>query len=148
MLKNRRMDPISLSLGALAASFVAKAVEHAGERAVDDTASVLGHLKDWLHERFSGPDTTADRMALERVEDAPDSPARLRDLAAVIDERAARDSTFGDALEALVKQAEHSGVDIGSVSQAAWGDQNVQAAGITESSISVTYGQPPTSPES
>lgn len=141
------MDPISLSLGALAASFVAKAVEHAGERTTDSAASVLGRLKDWLNERFSSSDNAVASTALQRVEDAPDSPSRLRDLAAVIDERAVNEPAFRGELEALVEDARRNGVDIGSISQVAWGNQNVQAAGITHSDISVTYAQPPTPPE-
>lgn len=137
------MDPISLSLGALAASFIAKAVEHAGERSADGASSALGQLVSFLRKRFSDGDAGS---ALARVEDAPDSPSRLRDLAAVIDEQAVRDEAFRDELGVLVEQARTAGVDIGSISQTAWGNQNVQAAGITDSDITVTYGQPPTTP--
>jgi hypothetical protein len=79
--------------------------------------------------RSATPDPLGSRA---RVEDAPDSPARLRELAAAIAALAQRDEEFRTELERLIGEARQAGVDVG-VSQTATGDQNVQAAGLVDS---------------
>ena len=140
------MEPVSLTLGAIVAALVAKAMDKSAERAVEGGAGVLGRLLGWLRDRFSGDKDEAGARALARVEDAPDSPSRVRELAGVLDERTGADGEFRAALEALVAEARSAGVDVGSITQTAWGNQNVQNAGVVDSEIHVTYGQPPPSP--
>lgn len=140
------MEPVSLTLGAIAAALVAKAADKAAERAVEGGETVLERLVGWLRQRFSGEEQREAQTALAHVEQVPDSPSRLGALAEVIDRRAGADAEFRSELEALVKEAQAGGVDIGSIAQTAWGDQNVQIAGVEGSSINLTYGQRPSSP--
>lgn len=135
------VEPVSLTLGMVVASLVAKAMDRTDE-AVDGGAGVLHRLVGWLREQLGGRDDSG-KSALARVEDAPDSPSRLRELAAVVDERASADGEFRTGLEALVAEARSKGVSVGPITQTAWGNQNVQNAGVTDAEITVTYGQPP-----
>lgn len=137
------MEPVSLTLGAIAAALVAKATDKATERAVEGGEGALARLVGWLRRRFSDDDQHDDaHTALTRLEEVPDSPSRLQALAGVIDGRAEADPGFRAELEALVKQAHAAGMDVGTIVQTAWGDQNVQIGGVQGSSITVTQ-QPP-----
>jgi hypothetical protein len=136
------MEPVSLTLGAIAAALVAKAADKTAERAVEGSAGVLKRFVGWLRERFSADAEQEGAAALARVEDAPDSPSRLRELAEVLDRRAHADAGFGSELKSLVDETQASGVDVGSIVQTAWGNQNVQTAGVVGSEITVNYGQP------
>lgn len=135
------MEPVSLTLGAIAAALVAKAADKTAERAVEGGAGVLRRLVAWLRERFSADQEGA--AALAWVEGAPDSASRLRELAEVLDRRAHADSGFRAELKSLVDETEADGVDVASVVQTVWGNQNVQTAGVVGSVVTVTYGQPP-----
>lgn len=137
------VEPVSLTLGAIVAALVAKTADKTAERAVEGGAGVLGRLVGWLRERLSGTDEPEGATALARVEDVPDSPSRLRELADALDRRASADPAFGSELKSFVEEAQAGGVDVGSIAQTAWGDQNVQSAGVVDSHITVTYGQPP-----
>ena len=137
------MEPVSLTLGAVVAALVAKAADKAADRAVEGGQGALGRLVSWLRQRFSGDDEPEATTALSHVEDVPDSPSRLTALAEVIDRRAAVDAGFRSELETLVDRAQAGGVDVGSIVQTAWGDRNVQSAGVVGSEIHITYGQPP-----
>lgn len=141
------VEPVSLTLGAVVAALVAKAAEKAGERAVESGAGVLSRLVGRLRQRFTGDGDAAATNALDQVEDAPDSPSRLKLLTEVVDRRAAADADFRSELETLVHEARAEGVDVGSITQTVWGDQNVQVAGIVGSDVNVTYGHPPPAPE-
>ena len=137
------VEPVSLTLGAIAAALVAKATEKTAEAAVDGGAGALSGIVAWLRKRFSGPEDNQGATALPRIEDAPDSPSRLRELAKVVDRRADAEPSFRSELAALVEEARSGGVDMGSIVQTAWGHQNVQNAGVVDSEVTVTYGQPP-----
>jgi hypothetical protein len=134
------VDPVSLSLGAVVAALVVKAAERVGERAAEGAAGGLGRLVGWLRARLSGSES--DAAALARVEEVPDSPSRVKELAAAID-RLAADPQFRSELQAMVEESREAGVDVESVSQSVWGNQNVQVAGVSDSEIRVNYGQPP-----
>ena len=71
------VEPVSLTLGAIAAALVAKATEKTAEAAVDGGAGALSGIVAWLRKRFSGPEDNQGATALARIEDAPDSPSRL-----------------------------------------------------------------------
>ena len=139
------VEPVSLTLGMVVAALVAKAMDKTAEQAVEGGAAVLGRLVSWLRERL-GAGGESGGVVLARVEDAPDSPSRVRELAGVVDARAADDDEFRVGLEALVAEARAGGVDVGSITQTLWGNQNVQSAVVTDSEITVTYGQPPAPP--
>ena len=82
--KDALMDPIS---GALVAGMFGAALEKAGEAAVnhltddaiDAGQGALGRLVAWVRRKFSGT------KELERVEDAPDSPSRVKALGDAIE---------------------------------------------------------------
>lgn len=100
-------------------------------------AAVLGRLADKVRRRFREQGTDKEQAALARVEDPPASPRHLEALAAAIDRQAGNDAGWREELEALVKEAGEGGVEVGSVVQSAWGDHNVQIAGVTGSTISI-----------
>jgi hypothetical protein len=60
-----------------------------------------------------------------------------------VDRAAEADPVLRSGLESLVSEARSAGVDVESISQVAWGSQNVQAAGPVDSPVNVTYGSPP-----
>src|SRR6478609_1291812 len=93
-------------------------MDRAGGAAVDAGAGVLSRLAGWLRARLRGGPGAVDRVA-----DAPDSPSRMKELAAQIDSQAA--------------------ADVPAITQTAWGNQNVQIADTTGSSVSVSYGDKP-----
>jgi hypothetical protein len=134
------VEPVTL--GVIVAALVAKALDRAEDRVLEDGQGVLRNLVGTLRERFSRADDQAASMALERVADAPDSPTRVRELAELLDERAG-DPEFRGELQALAEQARTAGVDVGSIIQAVMGDQNVQAAGLVDSEVNVTFGARP-----
>jgi predicted metallo-beta-lactamase superfamily hydrolase len=136
------MEPVSWTLGAIVAALVAKSVDQAAERVVSGAAEALHRVTSWLRERFSGEKDEAGARALARVADAPDSPSRARELAEVIDQRSASDPEFRTSLEALVTEARKAGVQVGSITQVARGNQNVQNAAIADSEIHISYGPP------
>lgn len=140
------VEPVSLTLGAIVAALVARAAERAADDAVEGGESVLRRLVAALRARFSGAADRAAGDALARVQEVPDSPSRVRALGAVIDERVEGDAGLRSELEALVAQARGAGVDVERISQVAWGDQNVQAAGLVDSEVNVSYGSPPPAP--
>src|SRR4051812_113523 len=133
-MENARMvEPVSLSLGAIVAALVAKAVGRAADDAVEGCESMLRRLVAALRERFAGAGDEPAREALTRVQEAPDSPSRVEALAREIDQRAQTDRELRSELEALVAQARRGGVNVEQISQSAWGDQNAQAAGLVDS---------------
>lgn len=137
------MDPVSLSLGVVAAALVSKAAERAGEHASDAGASGLRQFTDWLRGRVAGREV--ETVALDRVEDAPDSASRVQVLSAALDQRAEEDRTFRDELSGAIEQARQDGVEVKSIAQTAIGNQNVQVADV-QGAVSVTYGDRPPSP--
>lgn len=127
------VEPVSLSLGVVVAGFLTKAFEGAGGKVGGAVAEGLGRLLGAVRERLGGDAGTA----LARAEEAPDSPSRLRALAGAVDAEVARDAGFGTELEELVAALERAGLPRESVVQQAWGDGNVQIAGVQGSSIDI-----------
>jgi hypothetical protein len=122
------------SIGVIAAALYAKAFDRA-EDGVDATTRALSKLVAWIRGKFTGDAS----VTVARVADAPDSPKRLTALAAAIDQQAQSDEGFRSELRALVHDAERAGVDVASVTQQAWGNQNVQVANHSGADIRVTY---------
>ena len=137
------VDPVSL--GAITTGLIVKAVDRAEDDALDAGSGALRRLLGFLREWFSGDEDAPASTALARVEDAPDSPSRLRELAAVIAAPAQRDEEFRTELERLIGEARQAGIELG-ISQTATGNQNVQAAGLIESEVHINYGPPPPAP--
>ena len=136
------MDPVSLTLGGVVAGLVAKAVDATGDRLVGGAVAVVGRLVSRLRARFGDVSDEAGAAALAGVEEVPDSPSRVGVLAEAVD-RLAADPGFRAELEALVSDARDAGVDVGAITQTAWGDRNVQIGGVSDSQIDVNYGTSP-----
>jgi len=130
------MDPVTIGLGLVAASLVAKALIRAEDAVVDAGASAVSRLIAWLKERFSGEDATV----LSRLEEAPDSPAREKALAETIAVHADADLDFAAELEKLLTAVENAGGEVWQASQSATGDQNVQIANVKGARVEVTRG--------
>ena len=138
------MEPVSLTVGAMVAALLTKAAEKGGENLADAAKAAVGRLVGWLRDRFKQTGDEEGSQVLAWAEGAPDSPSRLRDLASVVDRRAAADPEFKSQLQRLVDDAkQQKGLQVGSITQSASGDKNVQNAGIQGSSISVSYGTAP-----
>ncbi len=137
------MEPVSLTVGAIVAALVAKAAEAAGDEAGRGVAGGVRRVAAWLRARFAEDADEAGVAVLERLEEAPDSPSRVRALAAYVDERSGRDEAFRNEVEARIAEAQREGVDVHGVSQVAYGEQNVQVADVTGSSISISHRADP-----
>jgi hypothetical protein len=138
------VEPVSLTVGAVVAALVMKAAEKGGEELAEGASSVVGRVVGWLRARFSRTVDSEASSALAKVEEVPDSPSRAKALAEVLDSRAEADPEFRVELERLVEEAKASGVDVKSITQTAFGDQNVQVADVQDSSVKVSYdGTPP-----
>lgn len=124
---------------------VAKAVDVGGDRLVASAASAVGRLVERLRARFRDEADDAGAAALVHVEEVPDSPSRLKALAESVD-RLAQDAEFRAELEGLVAAAEDAGVRVDTITQVAWGDQNVQIGGVSGSRIDVRSGDAPRHP--
>jgi hypothetical protein len=137
------MDPVTLTLGGVAAALIAKAVDKTGDKTADAGWAVIGRLVGRIRRHFREHGDAADRAALARVEDPPASAKHLETLAAAIDRHAGSDPNLGAELQGLVDEAGKAGVDVGSIVQSAWGDHNIQIAGVSGSTISINPSPPP-----
>jgi hypothetical protein len=125
---------IELALGAAAAALFAKALDRAGEKAVDQGEGALRRLVELVRGRLSSEEK--DSKALEKVEDAPDSPSRVEALAQLLDERTKDDRDFRRELKALVEEAE---VNVGDIAQATYGPQS-PVFGVVSGKVDLTFG--------
>jgi hypothetical protein len=141
------VEPVSLTVGALVAALLTKAAEKGGENLAVAAKAAVGRLVEWLRDRFTQTGDEEGSQALAWAEGAPDSPSRARALAEVVDRRAAADPEFRSQVQELVDHAkQQQGLQVGSITQSAVGDQNVQAAGNQDTSVTVSYGTPPPPP--
>ena len=99
------MEPVSMTLGAIAAAVFAKAQERAAERTVEGSETVLRRIVSRLKASCSAARDEAASSALELVERAPDSPLSVHALANALDDRAASDAEFRAELVAIVEDA-------------------------------------------
>jgi hypothetical protein len=137
------MDPVTLTVGGVAAALIAKAVDKTGDKTADAGWAVVGQLVGRIRRHFREHGDDADQAALAGVEDAPDSRKRIEVLAAAIDRHTGSDPKLGADLRALVEEAGKSNIDVRSIVQSAWGDHNVQIAGVSGSTITITGSPPP-----
>jgi hypothetical protein len=131
---------IELALGAAVAALIAKALDRAGEKAVDQGEGAVRRLVELVRGRLSETDDEEGTKALERVEDAPDSPSRVEALARLLGERAKDNPELRRELAALVEEAEGSGIDVGGIVQATYGDQSPQLGVVSNSEVKISYG--------
>jgi hypothetical protein len=134
---------VSLTVGAVVAALVLKGAEKTGEKVTEAGLAAIGKLVDRVRGRFRDRGDGAAGAALERVEDPPAGPTQLAALAAAVNRHAGEDAAFADELRRLVREAEAAGVEVQNVAQVAWGTQIVQNQDVKDSSITVTFGQPP-----
>jgi hypothetical protein len=132
------VDPVTLTLGGIVAGLIAKVLDKGEDKAADQGWAVLGRLVGAVRRRFKEHGSHQDNEALAGVEDTPDSPRRLQTLASAIDRHAGGDQAWRDEVQTLVEEAKLGGVDVGSLTQSAWGDHNVQIGGVSGSSIAIT----------
>ena len=138
------VEPVSLTVGALVATLLTKAAEKSWENLADTAMAAVTRVVGWLKNRFTQTTDEEGSQALAWAEGAPDSPSRLRALAEVVDRRAEADPEFKSQLQRLVDDAkQQQGLQVGSITQSASGDKNVQNARIQGSSINVSHGTPP-----
>src|SRR5437870_189444 len=123
------MNPVTLTLGGVAAGLIAKAVDRTGDKTADAGWSVVGRLVGKVRRHFREHGDDADRAALARVEDPPASPKHLEVLAAAIDRHAGSEPELGAELRRLVDEVTKANLDVGSIVQSAWGNHNVQIVG-------------------
>lgn len=132
------VDPVSLSLGVIAANLVAQAAERATEKTadavVDASGTALQRVVGWVRSRFGG------RTELVKVEEVPDSGRLKEQLGAVIDAELVDDEAARSQLQALVDAVqEHQP----RVFQNAVGHHIVQGS---NSTINVNWGAPESGP--
>jgi hypothetical protein len=126
-------------LGLIAAALIAKALDRTEDAVVDAGDSAIKRLFGLIRSRLTnGPDLPSG-TTLARLEEAPDSPSRVRALAEAIDELAARDEGFKAELQGAIDEADRAGLQINQLTQSALGDANIQIAGVKDSTISVKH---------
>lgn len=115
------VDPVSISLGVVAASLLAKIVEKGIDKAADGAVDAAGGLLAWLRSHLSSSNE------LEKVVEVPDSPSRVATLGEVIDAEIVDDDDLTE-LRRLVDgvKKEHPGVY-----QSAVGHHIIQASNST-----------------
>lgn len=134
------VEPVSLSLGAIVAALIARASDKVADDAVEAGEGALSKLVAAVRRRFSRERDEPAAEALAKVEDVPDSPRLVKALADVVDDRAQKDGDLRAELEQLVAEARGAGVKVDSITQSAFGNQNVQIAGVSDSQINVSHG--------
>lgn len=116
------MEPVSITLGAVAAAVFARAQDRLAEGAVEGGEGVARRLAAWLRKRFSDQEPAC--RALERVEQAPGSRSGVDVLAQVIDGRARGDEEFRAELAEFVEAARRDPVAASFVTEV-YGDAQV-----------------------
>jgi hypothetical protein len=138
------VEPVSLTVGAVVAALLTKAAEKGGEDLADAAKAAVSRVVGWLRDRFTRTGDEEGSQALAWAEGAPDSPSRMSALADLVDRRAEADPEFKSQLQQLVDDAKQQhGLQVGSIAQSAVGNQNVQAAGNQDTSVTVSYGSAP-----
>ena len=131
---------IEVTLGVLAAALVAKALDRAQGKAVDQGEGALKRLVELVRGRLSGAGDKEGSKALERVEEVPDSKSRIEALALLLEKQVDDEPEFRRELKALVEEAEGAGVDVKSIVQVTYRGQSPQFANVSDSEINISYG--------
>jgi len=135
------MDP--LTLGVVVAALVTGAANKAGENLADAANNAVGRLVGWLRDWFARDGDQPAAQALATAQEYYDSDRARQQLAAVLGAHAAADAGFKADLERLVADAQQHGADVTTITQTVWGNQNVQNADITGSTITTNVGGQP-----
>ena len=137
------VEPMSLTVGSVVAALVTKAAEKGGENLADAAKAALGRLVGWLRDRFGRDGDQTGVQALAAAEKYG-GPVAGQELADAVDGKAATDAGFKAEVERLVARTEQQGVDVKTISQNAWGgNQIAQIADVTGSTISTNFGGQP-----
>lgn len=135
------MEPVTL--GVMAAALLTKAAEQGGADIADAAKSAVGRLAKWLRDRFSSSDDPSELEKLNTAEQITDSERVRAALALAIDDRAGRDGDFAAELARLVNEAVDQGASTAPTIQTAVGNQNVQIAHVSGSTITTSSGSAP-----
>jgi hypothetical protein len=130
-------------LGTIFVALAAKALDRAEDGVVQGGVGVVRRGLSALAARFSREGDKEAQQALERLTDAPDSPERMRRLAELLNQRAAQSPELRGELAGLIDEAKRAGMDFGSITQEAAGEQIVQAAGLVDSEVHINQGSTP-----
>jgi len=122
------VDPISISLGVVAARLLAKIVEKGIDKAANGAVDAAGGLLGWLRSHMS------TSTALEKVVEVPDSPSRVATLGEVIDAEIVDDEDLAE-LRRLVDGVKENHP---SVYQSAVGNHIIQAS---HSTVNVKWSE-------
>jgi post-segregation antitoxin (ccd killing protein) len=136
------MEPISLTVAAIVAAVAAKASDRATDAVVEGGEGALRRVVERVRDRFTETADEDASKALELVEQVPDSKRLVEGLAVAVDRHVVDEPAFAGVLDDLAEQARASGVDVEAITQNALGDQVVQIAGVTSSTITVTHAVP------
>jgi hypothetical protein len=131
---------IEVMLGTAAAALIAKVLDRAEDKTVDQGEGVLRRLIELVRERLGGGGDGDEVKALEQVEEAPDSASRIEALARAIDREAEEDSNFRGQVTALIERAEAAEVDVKAAVQIAYGANSPQFQNTIGSEINISYG--------
>jgi hypothetical protein len=129
------VEPVTI--GVVAAALAAKALDRTEDKALDEGANALKRLLSVIRSRFAHEPGSKGSQALARVEEAADSPSRVRALADAVDAAAAEDGDFRRELEDAIAKSRQAGLQVETLVQAVSGDGNVQIAGIQDSTVRV-----------
>jgi flavin-dependent dehydrogenase len=94
------MDPIAIASATLAAKCV---IEGFAKEAGKSAWGALTKIYDAIRARLAGSEDSIE--VLQRMETKPTSQGRITELAEVLDEYIKADSSFGEVLQRLVKEA-------------------------------------------
>jgi hypothetical protein len=103
---------------------------------------VAGRLVGAVRRHFRKHGSDQDKEALANLEAAPASLKRLQALASAIDAHARADGSWREELQALIEETKSGGVYVGTLTQSAWGDHNIQIGGVA-AEITRRSEQPP-----
>lgn len=131
------MDAATLTLGGIAAGLLAKFLDKSEGKAADAGWAGLGRLAGAIRRHFREHGSDEDQAALARLQEVPDSPSRLEALAQAIDRQVSAEPALANELRGLIEESKAGGIDVGSLAQSAWGDHNVQIAGVVGSAITI-----------
>jgi hypothetical protein len=131
------VEPITI--GAIIAALIVKSQDKAIDATVEGGSKLLGGVVARLRSllKRDTEDDAPEQRLLDRVVDAPDSPSRATELATALDARAAADPSFKTELERLSRDAVDAGIDAVAVTQQIFGDNNIQIANTSDSTISI-----------
>jgi hypothetical protein len=129
------VEPITI--GVVVAALLAKALDRAEDATIDATGKGVQRLLSVLRHRADVEPAGSIATTLPALESTPDSPKRVQALAEAVDATIDRSDELRSELEAVLDDLRRAGMSVGTVTQTADGDGNVQISGIQGSTINV-----------